>query len=233
MKVKSDYRELEERIGYNFKKKNLLYTALTHSSYSNESKNLYSMNNERLEFLGDAVLELIISEFLYKKYPRLAEGELTKMRAKIVCSESLSEIALELNIGNSIMMGKGEELQGGRERKSVLANAMEAIIGAVYLDSELDITRDFVIMKLKSIIKNVENGKVSKDYKTILQEKVQSEKNKELYYKLIKEEGPDHNKLFYVDVIINNKRVASGKGRNKKEAEQDAARGAIEYIEGF
>lgn len=233
MKVKSDYRELEERLGYYFKEKNLIHNALTHSSYINESKNLYTMNNERLEFLGDAVLELIISELLYNKYPRLAEGELTKMRAKIVCSNSLSERALELNIGNSLMMGKGEEIQGGRKRKSVLANALEAIIGAVYLDSGLENTRDFVITQLSSIIINVDNGNVSKDYKTILQEMVQSEKNKELYYKLIKEEGPDHNKVFYVDVIINNKKVGSGKGRNKKEAEQDAAREAIEYKNGF
>ena len=230
MHLQSHYKEIEKKLGYEFKNKSLLHNAFIHSSYNNESKNPYKNNNERLEFLGDAILELIISEFLYNNYPRLTEGELTKMRAKIVCTNSLSESAIKLNIGNFLLMGKGEESQGGRVRKSILADTMEAIIGAIYLDSGLESTRKFIILQLKSIIINVDQGNINKDYKTIFQEKVQSKKDLELLYKLIKEEGPDHNKIFYVDVFINNKKVGSGKGKNKKEAEQNAAKEAIKYL---
>lgn len=227
MQLKLDYKSIENKLGYTFRDKTLLYNALVHSSYSNENKHPHGVNNERLEFLGDAVLELIISELLYKNYPQLAEGELTKMRAKIVCTDSLSKSAVQSNVGQFLLIGKGEEIQGGRIKKSILADTMEAIIGAIYLDSGLDSIREFIILQLKSIIIDVDQGNTNKDYKTILQEKVQSEKNQELFYKLIKEEGPDHSKIFYVDVFINSKKVASGKGKNKKQAEQNAAKKAL------
>ena len=205
MKKKFLVKDLESNLGYIFNNKDLLYNALTHGSYCNEVKGSSLESNERLEFLGDAVLELVISEFLYKKYKDFSEGELTKMRAKIVCSNTLAEIALRLNIGEYIIMGKGEINQGGRKRKSILADSLEAIIGAIYLDNGLKKVKKFIFLHFKPIIQRINKEDLYYDYKTILQEKVQSEKKHELYYELIKEEGPDHNKIFYVDVIINNK----------------------------
>ncbi len=233
MKKKFLVKDLESNLGYIFNNKDLLYNALTHGSYCNEVKGSSLESNERLEFLGDAVLELVISEFLYKKYKDFSEGELTKMRAKIVCSNTLAEIALRLNIGEYIIMGKGEINQGGRKRKSILADSLEAIIGAIYLDNGLKKVKKFIFLHFKPIIQRINKEDLYYDYKTILQEKVQSEKKHELYYELIKEEGPDHNKIFYVDVIINNKKYGTGQGKNKKEAEQNAAKEALSYIEKF
>jgi len=233
LKKKFLVKDLESNLGYIFNNKDLLYNALTHGSYCNEVKGSSLESNERLEFLGDAVLELVISEFLYKKYKDFSEGELTKMRAKIVCSNTLAEIALRLNIGEYIIMGKGEINQGGRKRKSILADSLEAIIGAIYLDNGLKKVKKFIFLHFKPIIQRINKEDLYYDYKTILQEKVQSEKKHELYYELIKEEGPDHNKIFYVDVIINNKKYGTGQGKNKKEAEQNAAKEALSYIEKF
>ncbi len=223
--------QLEKNLAYTFENKNLLYNALTHSSYCNESKGPSLENNERLEFLGDAVLELVVSQLLYKEYKDFSEGELTKMRAKIVCSNTLAQIAWKLNLGEYIIMGKGEVNQGGRKRKSVLADGLEAIIGAIYLDSGLKEIKKFINFHFKSIIMTIYKGNLDSDYKSMLQEKVQSEKDYELYYELIKEEGPDHNKIFYVDVIINNRKYGTGMGKNKKEAEQKAAKEALNYID--
>ncbi|RBP41134.1 ribonuclease III [Garciella nitratireducens] len=227
---KIDCREIEKKLGYKFKNRNFLYNALTHSSYNNENNIECNFNNERLEFLGDATLELIISEYLYKKFPDLTEGEMTKMRARIVCTDALAQSAFNLELGNMIIMGKGEIMSGGRTRKSIMANTMEAIIGAIYLDGGFNCARDFVLNKLYEIIIDVEKGKINKDYKSILQELVQREKYGYLEYQLIKEEGPDHDKKFYVNVIIDNKVIGFGVGKNKKEAEQRAAKEAIDLL---
>lgn len=227
---KLDCKQIEKKLGYQFKNRDILYNALTHSSYNNENKIEYKFNNERLEFLGDAILELIISEYLYRNFPDLTEGEMTKMRARIVCTNSLAESAFQLDLGNVIIMGKGEITSGGRTRKSIMANTMEAVIGAIYLDGGFHHARNFVMDKLHKIIINVEKGNVNRDYKSILQEIVQKEKNHFLKYQLVKEEGPDHDKKFYVDVVINHKVVGSGVGKNKKEAEQHAAKQAIGLV---
>lgn len=224
---KLDYKQIEKNLGYQFKNRDILYNALTHSSYNNENNIEYKFNNERLEFLGDATLELIISEYLYRNFPDLTEGEMTKMRARIVCTDSLAESAFQLDLGDMIIMGKGEVMSGGRTRKSIMANTMEAVIGAIYLDRGFHYARNFVMDKLHKIIINVKNGNVNRDYKSILQEIVQREKNHSLKYQLVKEEGPDHNKKFYIDVIIDNKVAGSGVGKNKKEAEQQAAKEGI------
>lgn len=229
--IELDNKQIEEQLGYQFKDQKLLNNALTHSSYINEHKKHYKLNNERLEFLGDATLELIISEYLYKHFPELTEGTLTKMRAQIVCTDSLAESAAKLGISNAIIMGKGEIMSGGRTRKSILANTMEAIIGAIYLDGGLNETKDFIISRLYTIIKNVEHGNITRDYKSILQVKIQRQKNQDLEYQLIKEEGPDHNKRFYVKVLINKETISTGVGKSKKEAEQEAAQKAIHYLD--
>lgn len=221
---------IEKKIDYKFKNKKLISLALTHSSYTNEINEEKFKSNERLEFLGDATLELIISEYLYKNYPSLPEGELTKMRANIVCTDSLTENAKALNIGENIVMGKGELISGGKNRKSILANTMESIIGAIYLDAGFKEAEKFVINKFANTIDRVVQGKMNRDYKTVLQEKIQKRKNQILQYRLIDAEGPDHSKRFYVEALLNNKVVGLGKGLNKKEAEQEAAKEALNNL---
>lgn len=225
-----NHKQVEKQLGYQFKNQKLLNNALTHSSYINENKKDYKLNNERLEFLGDATLELIISEYLYKHFPELTEGKLTKMRAQIVCTDSLAESAAKLDISSAVIMGKGEIISGGRRRKSIMANTMEAIIGAIFLDGGLNEAKDFIMSKLHTIIRNVEHGNITRDYKSMLQEKIQRQKNQDLEYQLVKEEGPDHDKKFYVQLLINQKTVSSGIGKSKKEAEQEAAQKAIDYL---
>ncbi|HAE62848.1 MAG TPA: ribonuclease III [Eubacteriaceae bacterium] len=217
MEVKS----LEKKIGYKFNDRALIKTAITHSSFINEKS--HARNNERLEFLGDAVLELVISEYLYNKFPERLEGELTKIRAKIVCTESLSNVSANNNFGRYIYMGKGEENTGGRERKSILANTFEAITGAVYLDGGIDEARKFILHFLKKNINDATNGKLVFDYKTKLQEVVQQSQGSVIEYIVEKETGPEHNKIFYVSLLLDSKLIGRGSGKNKKEAEQKAA----------
>lgn len=233
MGTRIDFNYIENKLGYKYKDKNILLNALTHSSHNNESKSKQIQNNERLEFLGDATLELIISEYLYRNYPDLTEGEMTKMRARIVCSDTLAEAAFKLGIGNLIILGKGEAKSGGRKRKSIMADAMEAIIGSIYLDGGLEEARNFIVTQLKDVIRNVEKKEYNKDYKTLLQEIVQRDHHNNLEYVLTKEEGPDHDKSFYVNVKINDRIYGSGVGKNKKEAEQEAARIAIDLLDGI
>lgn len=226
---KSQFNELENKLKYNFKNRILLKQALTHSSWSNESKNI-GVNNERLEFLGDSVLSIIISEYLYKKRRDLEEGFLSKFRAEIVCEPSLAKCAKELELGKYLLMGKGEELTGGRERDSILADAVEALIAAIYLDSDLNKTREIVLKILKNIIDGVLSGLIYRDYKTKLQEVTQKMGIGKINYEIIDEYGPDHNKTFVISVKIEENIIGTGSGRSKKEAEQSAALEALNKL---
>ncbi len=228
---KSRIKELEllqENLNYKFKNIELLETALTHSSYANEHNMKITENNERLEFLGDAIVSLIVSQYLYKKYPYYPEGELTKIRAKVVCESSLAYIAEKINLGQYLLLGKGEEATGGRTRESILGDASESLVGAVYMDSDFDTTKRFLLDKFENdLVHAVAKGSLFIDYKTDLQENLQRRKRSRIEYSVSKEEGPDHNKVFHIDVLIDNEVVGQGSGRNKKEAEQMAAKEAL------
>lgn len=212
--------ELEKRIGYTFKDKALLRQAVTHSSFANERKINKEPHYERLEFLGDAVLELVSSEFFFHKYPDMPEGKMTKMRASAVCEQALSIPAKELEIGMFIRFSKGEEQTGGRERESIVADVIEAIAGAIYLESGYEQAKRFIE---RFVLNDLEKKQLFYDAKSILQEKIQNEKLPSVRYDLIAESGPDHNKCFEVVAYIGDKRMGSGKGKSKKAAEQQAA----------
>ena len=216
----------EENINYEFTNKEYILEALTHSAYSNENKN-YAFN-ERLEFLGDSVLSIVISDYLFKKETKLPEGELTKIRANIVCEESLSEVSKDIHLGKYMLLGKGEEATGGRERISILADALEAVIAAIYLDGGLDKAREFILTYMDKIINDSIKGKIFRDYKTCLQEVLQSNGENNIWYKLIEEKGPDHNKRFVMEVGINDTVLGVGEGKSKKDAEQVAAKCALD-----
>ncbi|MCI7812187.1 MAG: ribonuclease III [Lachnospiraceae bacterium] len=223
-------KELEKRIGYKFQNVELLRQAVTHSSFANEHRTEGLADNERLEFLGDAVLEVSSSEFLFLNYPEMPEGDLTKFRASIVCEPTLALCARELELGKFLLLGKGEELTGGRNRDSIVSDAMEAVIGAIYLDGGFANAKEFV---QKFVLKDIEHKKLFYDSKTILQEIVQGNfKEESISYVLTGEEGPDHDKTFYVDVMIGDRLVARGTGHTKKGAEQEAAYRAIITLKG-
>lgn len=224
MLSKEKIEKFEALIGYQYKNKELLSLALTHSSYSNEKNRSKSSNNERLEFLGDAVLELVSSEFIYGNYPDMPEGKMTKFRASIVCEPTLALCAREIRLGEYLLVGKGEEFTGGRDRDSILSDAMEAVIGSLYLDGGFTNAKEFVC---RFILSDIENKKLFYDSKTILQELVQSVSKGALSYRLLNEEGPDHNKKFTVEALLGDKRISVGVGRTKKAAEQEAAYKAI------
>jgi ribonuclease III len=213
-------KAFEERINYKFNDRKILRHALTHSSYANEKRMSKLDNNERLEFLGDAVLELVTSEFLFTRNPKMPEGDLTKLRARLVCEQTLAACAKEIKVGDYLLLGKGEAATGGSERVSILSDAMEAIIGAIYIDGGFANAKEFIC---KFILSDIENKKLFFDSKTILQEIVQSEYKEQLSYELIKEEGPDHNKRFTVVALVNNIQLGIGVGKTKKAAEQEAA----------
>lgn len=215
-----------ECLGYTFKNKKLLKTALTHSSYSNEK---HCECNERLEFLGDSVLSLIVSSYLFKKLPSVDEGELSKIRASLVCEQSLAQLAKEINIGETLYLGKGEEMTGGRERASLLSDAFEAILAAIFLDSGIDTAQKWLLEKMKKSLNLAVAGKTYHDYKTILQEEIQKQ-GKLISYRVISETGPDHHKDFKVELLINKKAAAHGEGLSKKDAEQDAAKKALKEL---
>ena len=220
--------EVQLNLKYRFDDIELLETALTHSSYANEHGMHASKSNQRLEFLGDTVLGLVVSEYLFMKYPFYPEGELTKIRAKVVSEPSLALAARKINLGEFLRLGKGEENTGGRDRDSILADASEAITGAIFMDSNYDTVREFLLKNFEMIIvKAVAKGSLFIDYKTGLQEKLQKITRNKLIYSVVKEEGPDHNKLFHVDVSVGGDVIGSGIGRNKKEAEQMAAKEAL------
>ena len=221
---------LEKRIGYRFGDAHLLETALTHSSYANERHAPGTESYERLEFLGDSVLGLVTAEFLYAHSPALPEGRMTRLRAELVCESSLHETALALGLGEFMRLGRGEELTGGRERVSILADMVEAIIAAIYLDGGMDEARTFIMARVLADAQIGEDHH-SADYKTALQELVQRRGEVAIRYELVGETGPDHNKTFTFSVSVDGETVGEGSGRTKKEAEQMAARAALESMQ--
>lgn len=229
-KVRIQFQQLQEELNVHFNNKELLYQAFIHSSYVNEHRRKLFTDNERLEFLGDAVLELSVSKFLFQKYPQMSEGELTKLRASIVCEPSLVIFANELNFGQYVLLGKGEELTGGRERPALLADVFESFIGALYLDQDLQTVVAFLE---RVMFPKVEIGAFSRvmDFKSQLQEMVQQSNNGALQYEIIDEKGPAHNRTFVSSVLLNGIVLGTGNGKSKKEAEQQAAQCAMQAIQ--
>ncbi len=211
---------LESLIGYKFGDPGLLEHALTHSSYANERHWDKTRCNERLEFLGDAVLEVVSSDFLFKNYPSMPEGEMTKLRASLVCEQALDFCARAISLGDYLLLGKGEDLTGGRKRPSVVSDAMEALIGAIYLDGGLASAKEFIY---RFVLNDIDHKKLFYDSKTILQELVQSHAGSGISYELVREEGPDHNKTFEIRALLDGREIGRGQGRSKKAAEQLAA----------
>jgi len=222
-----NFSKFEEKIGVNFKDKNLLQQAFTHRSYLNENPSLGLEQNERLEFLGDAVLEMAITEYLYKKYPQKTEGEMTALRAALVNAVTLSEAAGELNIGDLMLLSKGETKSLGKARQYILANALEALIGAIYLNGGYEETFDFLEKNLFGKIEEVIEKKLWIDAKSLFQEKAQELESVTPAYKVLAESGPDHEKVFTMGVFLGDELIADGYGASKQEAEQDAARKAL------
>jgi ribonuclease-3 len=223
----AELQELAKLFPVSFKNWELLHRALIHTSFANENRQFNIEHNERLEFLGDAVLQLVISSHLFQAYPNYPEGELTKIRAAIVCEPCLARQASRLKLGTFLLLGKGEETSGGRVRVSTLADAFEAVIGAIYLDGGLATATQFVLSELDHELSLISRGEYSKDYKTTLQELVQRNGDSKIVYEVVQETGPDHDKQFTVAVILNGFQQGSGTGKSKKEAEQAAAASAI------
>ena len=221
--------KLEERLGYTFQNRRLLENALTHSSYANENKAKGESSNERLEFLGDSVLGMVVADHLYRNHPDMPEGELTRTRAALVCEESLVEVAGQLELGQYLKLGRGEDAGGGRQRPSIQADAVEAVIAAVYLDGGIGSARKLITRFILTNTRREQEG-VIRDFKTALQELVQRESGQVLTYHLLGESGPDHAKVFSVAVELNGKPLGAGEGRSKKEAEQAAAKAAVEKL---
>lgn len=218
--------ELESKLQYRFKDRTLLGTALSHSSYANENKSKGLSSNERLEFLGDSVLGMVVADRLYRDYPGMPEGQMTKLRSELVCEQSLFGVAKTLDLGKHIYLGRGEEHSGGRQRESILADAVEALIAALYLDGGMEKAKAFIEKFVLSGDKTRELTP-NTDYKTSLQEIIQRSPGQALSYELVSESGPDHNKTFDVRVLVNDKTIGVGSGRTKKEAEQNAAKNAL------
>ena len=221
-------KDLETAIGYRFKNISLLQNALTHSSYANERWHNSLMSNERLEFLGDSILGMVVAEYLYQSFPNRPEGELTRMRADMVCEKTLASVATRIGLGRHLMLGNGEEQGGGRSRDSILADAVESVIAASFLDGGMDAAKLFIqkFILVEVPVKQMHNA----DYKTALQELVQQKKNQILSYRLVGESGPDHDKRFAVEVSLNGRVIGVGSGSSKKRAEQMAAQAALENV---
>ncbi|WP_347152527.1 ribonuclease III [Peptostreptococcus anaerobius] len=225
--IREKISSFEKKIGYVFNDKENIQVALTHSSFANEHKEY--KYNERLEFLGDSVLGLVVSDYLFSVRTDLPEGQLTKFRANVVCEESLSVVARKLNLGEYLLLGNGERQSGGSDRDSILADATEAVIAAIYIDSGLDKAKEFIMYNLRDVIAKTIDGNIFRDYKTILQEVIQS-KNGRISYRLVQEKGPDHDKVFEMEVRSGNKVLGFGLGKNKKDAEKEAAKNALENM---
>ena len=219
--------KLEESIGYRFKNKLILKNALTHTSYANENN---VQSNEKLEFLGDSILEFISSKYIYSKYPNLKEGEMTKVRADVVCEKSLYKVALKHNFSDFLYIGKSQIINDGNVRPAILADSVEAVIAAIYFDSGLEQAEKFIVENLKDYIEIATKHVGMKDHKTVLQERLQIHGDVNIKYEIIKESGPDHNKLFVAEVSCNNKKLAIGEGKTKKAAEMEAAKKALENM---
>ena len=227
MDAKQSVAELQQIIGYKFKNEKLLYEALSHSSYANENK--YLNSNERLEFLGDSVLSIVVSDYIFRHFTHIPEGELTKLRASLVCEKSLFEFSKKIELGKHILLGKGEEVTGGRGRPSIVSDAFEAVIAAIYLDGGMDVVSDYILSFIPKDI-TPKGSDVFHDYKTILQEVIQKNPEEKIAYFLKSESGPDHDKHFTVQVMLNNNVIGEGTGRSKKAAEQSAAKEALELM---
>ena len=221
-------QEIEEKLGYEFRDARYVRTALTHSSYANEHR---CQSNERLEFLGDSILGMVVAAHLYRLFPDMPEGKMTRLRAELVCEQSLWNVASRLGFGEKLRLGKGEELSGGRERHSILADCVEALIAAMYLDGGFEVAESFIEKHILSCLDEVSRSSGS-DYKTELQELVQQKPNQLLSYEMVGESGPDHMKSFSFEVRLNGESLGCGEGRTKKEAEQNAARCALEALRG-
>lgn len=220
---------VEKNLKINFNNKRIIQTAFTHSSYAKQFKE--SQYNERLEFLGDSVLQLTITEYLFSNYKNKLEGELTRLRSLIVCENSLYNVARKLGISDFIMMSKGEELTGGRDRISIQADAVEAIIAAIYLDKGLEVAKEFILTNFNDIIKKAIDNKIILDFKTKLQEYLQKDGDIDINYELYKHEGPPHRRKFFINLYVEGKLLGSGEGYSKKEAEQNAAKEALVKLE--
>ncbi len=220
---------LQKKLNYRFKNISLLKNALTHSSYANEVRN-GTASNERLEFLGDSVLSIIVSEHIYKNFSNMPEGELTRLRASLVCEKSLCSFSRELEIGRYLLLGRGEDKGGGRERDSILADAFEAVLAAIYLDGGMDAARKHVMNFVLRELSHANDDDGFKDYKTALQEIIQRNPEESVSYELISEEGPDHDKRFTVEVHLNSNVIGKGTGKSKKQAEQMAAKQALDLM---
>ncbi len=228
MNEKESMKDLQSLMGYEFKDESLLYEALSHSSFANENKKARH-SNERLEFLGDSVLSIVVSDYIFKHFKSIPEGELTKLRASLVCETALYEFSKRIHLGEHIFLGKGEEQTGGRERPSIVSDAFEAVIAAVYLDGGIEAAREYVLSFIPKNIKPTGNESFH-DYKTALQEVVQRNPDERIEYRLKGESGPDHDKRFVVEVLINGKVLGEGEGRSKKSAEQAAAHELLKRI---
>ncbi|MCR5338301.1 MAG: ribonuclease III [Lachnospiraceae bacterium] len=219
-----DNKPLQERIGYTYKDEKLLFQALTHTSYANELGKGKHKSYERIEFLGDAVLEMISSEYFYHTYPDQPEGSLTKMRAASVCEQALAITARDIGLGEHILFGRGEENTGGRQRESILADVVEALIGSIYLDGGIDAAKDFI---MKFVLNDLDRKQLFYDAKSILQERVQKDPNAVLSYRLVSESGPEHEKEFVCEALVGDKVIGRGSGHSKKQAQQQAAYEAL------
>ncbi|MGN0203270.1 MAG: ribonuclease III [Coprococcus sp.] len=217
-------RELQQKIAYTFHDENLLFTALTHSSYANEHKLHKIHHNERLEFLGDAVLEIVSSDFLFRNFPDMAEGQMSKKRASLVCEPTLAYCARQLGLGKYLMLGKGEDMGGGRNRDSILSDALEAVIGALYLDGGIEEARIFI---MANVLNDIEHKAMFQDSKTILQELLQRDHKEPITYEVVDMTGPEHDRLFVMQVKLGDRVIGQGSGRTKQAAGQEAAYHAI------
>ena len=222
-----EHSKLEKEIGYEFKNKQLLETALTHTSYAYEKK---KQSNEKLEFLGDSILEFVSSEYIFHNYPKLKEGEMTKVRASVVCEKSLHEIAKMHNFSDFLYLGKSERISQKEVRPAIMADSVEAVIAAIFLDGGLEPAKEFIIKNLDKPIENATKHIGQKDYKTVLQEILQKNGNVDIEYEIIDEKGPDHEKVFTAEVMVNDKILATGEGKSKKLAEMQAAQKALENL---
>ncbi|MBO5857860.1 MAG: ribonuclease III [Clostridia bacterium] len=220
-----NFTEFEEKLGYSFKDKNLLELALTHSSFANENK--LKKNNERFEFLGDSVLGFVTAEYLFNEFKNRPEGEMTKLRAAVVCEKSLFKFAEQIDLGKYILLGRGEDSTGGRNRPSVVSDAFEAVIAAIYIDGGMEAVKPYILRFIKDAVKRETSFK---DNKSLLQEEIQKVKGNTLAYEEVGEEGPDHDKTFVFRVKLNGEVIGEGKGKSKKEAEQNAAGNALDKL---
>ncbi|HJX69388.1 MAG TPA: ribonuclease III [Dehalococcoidia bacterium] len=225
-----DWNDCQKNLGVSFHQESLLEQAFVHLSYLNENRDFSRPSNERLEFLGDAVLNFIVTAKLYKEFPKLSEGELTEIRASLVCRDTLAELASLLRLGDWLLLGRGEEANGGRAKASNLANAMEALIGALYLDQGLAKARRFVLRQLKQELGEIKAGRTTPNYKALVQELIQGQKRSTPVYRLVEAIGPDHSKQFTAEILVEGEALGRGAGRSKKVAESQAAKAAWEEM---